>query len=131
MRKIKRKISRTGVSIRWKLLLYFAIFVAVAVFVMWVFQVYLLNNFYELIKRREMTHSASELAGYVEDDALGLHAYDQAMDGVMAVAIYRMERGSTPKQIISVDATGQTTGISLPEQQLDKYYQKKFCLMRF
>lgn len=124
MRKIKRKISRTGVSIRWKLLLYFAIFVAVAVFVMWVFQVYLLNNFYELIKRREMTHSASELAGYVEDDALGLHAYDQAMDGVMAVAIYRMERGSTPKQIISVDATGQTTGISLPEQQLDKYYQK-------
>ena len=124
MRKIKQKIARTGVSIRWKLILYFAIFVAVALLVMWVFQVCLLNNFYEWIKRREMADSATELATYVEDDSLDLHAYDQAMDGVMAVAIYRMNRGTPTQQIVSVDATGQTTGITLPIEQLEKYYQK-------
>ena len=123
-KKNNRKNTGHGVSIRWKLIVYFAIFVAVALLVMWVFQVYLLNNFYERIKRREMSHSATEIAAYVEDEALNLHAYDQAMDGVMAVAIYRMNRGETPVQIISVDATGQTTGITLPPQQLQKYYNK-------
>lgn len=123
MKKIKQKIERSGVSIRWKLILYFAIFVAVALVVMWVFQVYLLNNFYELIKRREMAHSSTELAAYVEAETLNVHAYDQAMDGVMAVAIYRMDI-EPPVQMISVDATGQTTGINLPTKQLEKYYTK-------
>ncbi|MBQ7391214.1 MAG: hypothetical protein IJV73_00875, partial [Clostridia bacterium] len=123
MKKIKQKIARQGVSIRWKLIVYFAIFVAVALMVMWVFQVYLLNNFYELIKRREMSHSAKELANYVEHEALDVHAYDHAMDGVMGVAIYRIDRDASV-QVISVDATGQTTGITLPSEQLEKYYQK-------
>ncbi len=122
MKRIDKK-ARQGVSIRWKLIVYFAIFVAVALLVMWVFQVYLLNNFYELIKRREMAHSATELGNYIEDENLDIHAYDHAMDGVMAVAIYRMDRDA-PKQMISVDATGQTTGITLPTQQLEKYYNK-------
>ncbi len=123
MKKSKQKTARPVASIRWKLIVYFAIFVAVALLVMWVFQVYLLNNFYELIKRREMAHSSTELANYIEDETLDMHAYDQAMDGVMAVAIYRMDRDS-PKQMISVDATGQSTGITLPTQQLEKYYSK-------
>ena len=123
MKRIKQKLSLQGVSIRWKLIVYFAIFVAVALLVMWVFQVYLLNNFYELIKRREMAHSSSELAAYIEDETLNVHAYDHALDGVMAVAIYRMD-GDTPSQILSVDATGQVTGIQLPAQQLEKYYKR-------
>ncbi len=122
MRK-KDKKARNGFSIRWKLIVYFAVFVAVAILVMWVFQVYLLNNFYELIKRREMAHSATELANYVENENLDIHAYDHAMDGVMAVVVYRMDR-DVPEQMISVDATGQTNGITLPTQQLEKYYTK-------
>lgn len=123
MKKRKQKTPRPVVSIRWKLVVYFAIFVAVALLVMWVFQVYLLNNFYELIKRREMAYSATELANHIEKETLDIHAYDHAMDGVMAVAIYRMD-GDTSTQMVSVDATGQSTGISLPHQQLEKYYHK-------
>ncbi|MBE6698631.1 MAG: HAMP domain-containing histidine kinase [Ruminococcaceae bacterium] len=123
MKKNNQKTTQRSVSIRWKLIVYFAVFVAVALLVMWVFQVYLLNNFYELIKRRAMTHSASELAAYIEDEALDVHAYDCAMDGVMSIAIYRMDRDA-PVQVLSIDATGQTTGIKLPTQLLTKYYQK-------
>ena len=122
MKKSEQK-KRNGVSIRWKLIVYFAIFVAIALLVMWVFQVYLLNNFYEFIKRREMAHSAKELANYVEHETLDVHAYDHAMDGVMGVAIYRIDRDASV-QVISVDATGQTNGIALPSEQLEKYYQK-------
>ena len=123
MKKEKQKKNRPVASIGWKLIVYFAIFVAVALLVMWVFQVYLLNNFYELIKRREMAHSATELANYIETENLSVHAYDQALDGVMAVAIYQVDRG-IPKQVLSVDATGQTTGITLPTKQLERYYKK-------
>ena len=76
MKKEKQKKNRPVASIGWKLIVYFAIFVAVALLVMWVFQVYLLNNFYELIKRREMAHSATELANYIETENLDIHAYD-------------------------------------------------------
>lgn len=121
MRQIGKK-TRYGASIRWKLIIYFAIFVAIALLVMWVFQVYLLNNFYELVKRREMIRSAQSLSTYIESDRLGMHAYDQALDGVMSVAIYQMS-GKEAIPIINVDATGQT-GIAIPQRQIYQYYSK-------
>ena len=121
MKKTDKK-PRQVVSIRWKLIVYFAIFMAIALLVMWVFQVYLLNNFYELIKRREMVRSAQALSLHVEKEDLAIHAYDQALDGVMTVAVYRFEDGKAT-QVANVDATGQA-GIALPEQQLDQYYRK-------
>ena len=114
--------KRSGFSIRWKLIVYFAIFVAIALLVMWVFQVYLLNNFYELVKRREMDHSAQTLAYHVEQEDLKMHAYNQALDGVMSVAVYRIV-GEDVSQIVNVDATGHS-GITLPADQILRLCQK-------
>jgi len=57
---IKRscKVKASGISIRWKLAAYLAVFIAIVLIVTWVFQFYLLNNFYEMIKRRELTQSS-------------------------------------------------------------------------
>ncbi len=121
MKKINLKAIRSNVSIRWKLIAYFTVFVAIALLVTWVFQVYLLNNFYELIKRREMQHSAQALSLHINQDDLDLHAYDQALDGVMSVAIYRIESKNKATTIVNVDATGQA-GIDLPPTQLTKYF---------
>ena len=118
----ERRKKRNGLSIRWKLIVYFAIFVAIALLVMWVFQVYLLNNFYELIKRREMVRSAETLAHYVKEEDLEKHAYDQALDGVMGVAVYYIQ-GRTVSQLSSVDATGQT-GETLPTEQVFQFCKK-------
>ena len=114
MKKIERK-KRNGLSIRWKLIVYFAIFVAIALLVMWVFQVYLLNNFYELVKRREMVHSAQTLTLHLEREDLDIHAYDQALDGVMGVEIYHITEQEVT-QLVSVDATGQAGKTMAPEQ---------------
>ena len=121
MKKNKLKAIRGNISIRWKLIAYFTVFVAIALLVMWMFQVYLLNNFYELIKRREMQQSAQALSLHIEKDDLALHAYDQALDGVMSVGIYRFEGKNQTTEIVNVDATGQS-GISLPPEQLTKYF---------
>lgn len=117
-----RRRKRDGVSIRWKLVFYFAMFVAIALLVMWVFQVYLLNNFYELIKRREMARSAQTLALHLEQDDLKIYAYDQALDGVMGVAIYYIE-GNEAVQLTSVDATGQT-GETLPKDKIFEFCRR-------
>ncbi len=122
MKKRNRKTVKSGVSIRWQLLISFAVFVALALLVMWIFQVYLLNNFYEVIKRREMVRSAQTLSTHIEKDDLAIHVYDQALDGVMAVGIYRFD-GKNATQIANVDATGQA-GIALPQSQLSKYFKK-------
>ena len=114
--------KRVGFSIRWKLIVYFAIFVAIALLVMWVFQVYLLNNFYELVKRREMDRSAQTLAYHVEQEDLKMHAYNQALDGVMNVAVYRIA-GEDVSQIVNVDATGHS-GITMPSNQILRLCQK-------
>ena len=122
MKKCNQKNVKSGVSIRWQLLISFAVFVALALLVMWIFQVYLLNNYYEVIKRREMVRRAQALSTHIEKDDLSIHVYDQALDGVMAVGIYRFE-GKNAIQIANVDATGQA-GIALPQSQLSKYFQK-------
>ncbi len=112
----KNKKRIEGFSIRCKLIVYFAIFVAIAIMVMWVFQVYLLNNFYEYVKRRELARGAQTLTHYLGQDDLGTHAYDQALDGVMSVAIYRID-GEEVSRLVSVDATGQA-GVTLPSEQI-------------
>ena len=122
MRNPERCKKRNGLSIRWKLIVYFAIFVAIALLVMWVFQVYLLNNFYELVKRREMARSAQILSMHLEREDLDIHAYDQALDGVMGVEIYRVTENEIT-QLVSVDATGQA-GNTLAAEQILRLCQK-------
>lgn len=121
MKKCDRK-KRVGFSIRWKLIVYFAVFVAIALLVMWVFQVYLVNNFYELVKRREMVRSAQTLSLHLDRDDLDIHAYDQALDGVMGVEIYRITEKEVT-QLVSVDATGQV-GNTMGAEQIIRLCQK-------
>ena len=122
MKRFQKKTPRPGVSIRWKLIVYFAIFVAIALLVTWIFQVYLLNNFYEWIKSREMVRSAEMLSTHIGKEDLDIHVYDQALDGVMAVGIYEFV-GKNATQVANVDATGHA-GIALPQSQLSKYFNK-------
>ena len=122
MRNPERYKKRNGLSIRWKLIVYFAIFVAIALLVMWVFQVYLLNNFYELVKRREMARSAQTLSMHLEREDLDMHAYDQALDGVMGVEIYYVTENEVT-QLVSVDATGQA-GNTLAAEHILRLCQK-------
>ena len=118
----KKTKNRKNFSIRWKLILYFAIFVAIAIMVMWVFQVYLLNNFYEYVKRREMARGAQALTYYLESDDLETHASDQALDALMSVAIYRID-GEEISRLVSVDPMGHVD-VTLPPQQILQLCQK-------
>ncbi len=114
--------KQTGISIRWKLAAYLSVFIAIVLIVTWVFQVYLLNNFYEMIKRRELLNSSSTLAEHIESEDISVLAYTYALNCTMSVSIYRFEE-EVLIPIVNVDATGQS-GIKIPDHQLARYYRK-------
>ncbi len=95
-----------GISIRWKLAVYLAVFIALVLIVTWVFQVYLLDTFYEHIKKKELVESAAYLSEYLESEDLSLLAYSCAVDGTMSVTICRLEEGEI-SSLVNVDATGR------------------------
>ncbi|MBQ7335845.1 MAG: HAMP domain-containing histidine kinase [Clostridia bacterium] len=109
-------------SIRWKLAVYLAFFIALVLLVVWIFQVYLLNVFYEHIKRKELVTAAEELMQSLETDSdeLNALAYNLAVDCTMSVVVYRIEDGKA-ESLVNVDATGQT-GMFLSDEVLKKYY---------
>ena len=125
MRKNTPRSNASRVSIRWKLIVYFAVFVAISILVMWVFQVHLLSNVYEFTKRREMAHSAQELSKYIGKEELDTQAYDHAFDNIMAVTIYRVSENGTFEEIVNIDPTDQQDNVASHQQlQLERYYQK-------
>lgn len=82
-------------GIKWKLFGFFALFVAVVVALLWVFQILLLDDFYEAIKRRELTSTADALAEAIgdagqEDKLEELLAY-YAVHHDLCADIYRVE----------------------------------------
>ncbi len=105
-----------GISIRWKLAVYLAFFIALVLIVTWIFQVYLLDAFYEHIKKQELVSSADELVLHLESEELSLLAYRTAVKGTMSVMVCRLEEGQ-PLTLINVDATGRD-GIVFSKEHL-------------
>ena len=125
MRKKRTKSHSSRISIRWKLIVYFAVFVAVSILLMWVFQVYLLSNVYEFTKRREMEHSAQELAKHIGKPELFLQVEDYALDGLMAITVYRLNESGTFDMLVDVDPIDQEEEQEpLQQAQLERFYQK-------
>ncbi len=119
---MKRLRSRAdGTSIRWKLACYLAIFIALVLIVTWFFQVYLLDVFYEHIKKRELTDSGDALTLTLQKETLTEEeikflAGRNAIDYNMSVMICRIEEGKAVA-LANVDATGRH-GVMLSEEML-------------
>lgn len=63
----KKKFSFKGLGIKLQLLIGFFLFTVVIVIVLWVFQIVLLNPFYESIKTSEVKAAAEQLSAVIED----------------------------------------------------------------
>ncbi len=108
-------------SVRWKLIVYMSVFIAIVLMVVWVFQVFLLDVFYRSIKKTEMEDAARVLAMCVGSDDLEITAFGEAVDHSLCVGVYRIE-DSTAKQLVAVDATGSNLALSLTKERLHEFY---------
>ncbi|MBQ9760836.1 MAG: HAMP domain-containing protein [Clostridia bacterium] len=96
---------RRPVSIGWKLAFHIIVLTGLAVLVTWVFQVFLLDKFYEVTKRRELRRSAEILSQNIDDPEMKEIASDLAIESTMRVFVYQIT--DTGKNLlVDVDATG-------------------------
>lgn len=56
-------------SIRWRLIAYFALFVAVLLVLLWLFQIVFLESFYKTIKTNSIKNVASNVASSINDES--------------------------------------------------------------
>ena len=82
----KKKCAESGnISIKWRLAAYLALFTAVLIAVLWLFQIVLLNDFYRYIKINEITGTADVLKKNIEldkeplDDLIGALSVNNMM----------------------------------------------------
>ena len=92
-RESMNQMPRKGISIGWKLVLYFAGFTAAALLVTWIFQVILLNTFFEGSKRRELLSATGELAQNISEDSLPETARRLAQNADLSILVYKIENG--------------------------------------
>ncbi len=124
----KRKKKKTcrewfrGHSIRWKLIVCFALFIGMALVVMLLFQVYLLKFFHEQSKKQELSKAANLLAESIEKSNLEQLAYNCATESNVGVMIYRNAEPQA-QLIVNVDATGKVATL-LPDKYVSKLYDK-------
>lgn len=97
-----RKPKFKGFGIRWTLFAFLALFIAFVLLVVWVFQVLLLEPFYENAKMKEMRMTASIIEANIENDDLDQIAYTHAGDYSICILLYKIEN-SRAKEVISCE----------------------------
>ena len=71
MRRQEKRICacrHRGISMTWKLGAYLTVFVAFVILITWVFQVLLLNTFYQSVKRTELEEAAQDISCHLGDE---------------------------------------------------------------
>ena len=126
MRRQEKRICacrHRGISMTWKLGAYLTVFVAFVILITWVFQVLLLNTFYQSVKRTELEEAAQDISCHLgdEEEALESLAYSYAVDCSMCVNIYRIE-GSRARLVVNESAPGAAFTAFLSPKKLSEFY---------
>ena len=117
----KKAARRRSFSLRTHLLVAFGIFVLVAILVTWLFQIALLDQFYEQIRRSEMRRTARLMSSSIENGTYETDAFSLAMGGAMGISVYRIE-GNTATKTVSEAGTGMNPLELLTAERLSRYY---------
>ena len=102
-RREKDTATRGRVGIRWRLFVCLALFTAVILVTLWLFQVRLLSYFYEKEKFDEITEAADGLQEHLLREDLENLAREHAKEQGICVCIFRVE-GQDAIRIANADA---------------------------
>ncbi len=94
-----------GMGIRWSLFAFLAFFVAFVLLVVWVFNVLLLDSFYEGAKIKELKLTASVIEANINSDALPSKIYSLAGDYSTCIILYQIKGHMGEEPIKSQDVS--------------------------
>lgn len=110
------------VGIRWRLFGALALFTAVILLVLWLFQIRLLANFYEREKFSELRDAVGMLEEYLGKADAEARILDYARENSVCIRIFSVE-GSYVKLIADADATANCVIHHLPPEALANMYE--------
>ncbi|MBE6575590.1 MAG: HAMP domain-containing histidine kinase [Ruminococcaceae bacterium] len=119
---MKQKIKRR-VGIKWKLFGFLALFVAVVIALLWVFQTLLLDDFYEAIKRRELIETADAISAQIEQDPdeLEMTVASYAVRHSICTIVYRVEKNRA-RVVANADVISGCLIHHIDSNQRGQYY---------
>lgn len=123
-----RKPLRRQLGIRWKMLSIILIFIVLFTMVMWIFQIQMLNYFYQGVKYRELDKTL-ELLVEITDDSLKIveTASRRAEDTYDDIWVYRVENGAVneDRPIVFSKGSHDSRAVFLQRQFDDLYLKAK------
>lgn len=122
----KAQSSYPGTGVTSKLLIYFLIFMALMLVVLWVFQVMLLNLFYRNTKMNEMERIAATIEQqlYYDDQDLEENIYQYAAEYLVCIRVFRVDPSNHAIEIADADASENCFLHHIPPRVLTELYQK-------
>lgn len=125
---VKNKMRREGgmrnMGIRGKLFLYLLGFTLVVMLLVWIFQICLLNIFYERTKYKELDHVARELAYFSDEEKdLETAVRDYAVRYGICISVYRLEE-SLPQEVVKSHAASSCALHYLSDTERAALYER-------
>ncbi len=104
--KKKTKRTRRWIGIQWRLWGYLSVFVLFVLIVLWIFQIQMLNRFYENSKGQELQKTANAMEQALGDDTvLQDTVYHYALEYATCIQVFRVD-GSRARIVASADVSG-------------------------
>lgn len=117
------RAPRRAMSVRGKLLIYFACFAAVMLLIIWVFQVKMLEYFYRQTKMGEMSRMSEDIAASIYDGDLNSKAVDLALTYDTCIRVFSADSGHLVHEIVSADVAPDCLLHHFPSSELNNMYQ--------
>ncbi len=119
--RVAKRRSRIGV--RWQMFVCLALFAAILLVVLWVFQVRLLSFFYEREKFSEIQGIADALERKLTDKDIDERAEDYAMENAVCVCVFRI-KGDRAERVANADIAPDCVIHHLSPQLLADMYEE-------
>lgn len=119
--------NRREMGISWRLFGALLVFIAFILIVIWIFQVALLNWFYEQSKLDEFDTTDTALTAAIGDkEALSSTASFYASEYDECIRVFRLDWGDTPILVEDICTTPSCIIHHVSDNMLESYYQKAF-----
>lgn len=99
-----KKQLHKGVKIKWHIFLWFSLFTAIVLIILWLCQVVFLDAIYKNIKTKEITRTASLLKNSIDDSDFDTLAETVGLKNDICLLILRMTNDKEAIEIFSVEA---------------------------
>ncbi len=119
----KAEAAKANISLRFHLIRFLVIFLAIVIFITWLFQVGLLDVLYENVRKRDMEQSADEIVKHIGTDELPKAVYTASSENLIGVVVYQINGNQAVRIATEVPTADEETVSLFFPKELSRLYE--------